>query len=213
MKNISVSNLFTRDSLITLAYIFIPGLLFLGTSVFVAKTNGVFFETISRDPLQVLNGKPYVGIISNIGILFWCATCAVLFYSSMISRIKKRPDKETNFLLFSGLLSILMLADDLFMLHDVVFHDEERLFYLLYGSSVIAIFIRYYKTILATDYVLLIFSFILLGLSATTDEVRAMGFRMEHPYIIEDSFKFLGIIAWFSYFTRTGYRFVKTAIV
>jgi len=216
MTNISVSSIFKKDSLITLAYIFIPGLVFLGMAVLIAKSNGIFFETISRDPLQVLNGKPYVGIISNIGILFWCSTCAVLFYSCLISRIKNGPESETYFLFFSALLSILMLVDDLFLMHDVVFPEflkiDERVFYLFYGLSVIAIFIRYYKIVLNTDYVLLILAFIFLGLSATTDEVRAMGFRMEHPYIIEDSFKFLGILAWFSYFARTGYKFVRIAI-
>jgi hypothetical protein len=109
-----------------------------------------------------------------------------------------------------------MLVDDLFLMHDVVFPDflkiDERVFYLFYGLSVIAIFIRYYKIVLDTDYVLLILSFLLLGLSAATDEVRAMGFRMEHPYIIEDSFKFLGILAWFSYFSRTGFKYVRIAI-
>jgi hypothetical protein len=216
MKNISVSNIFKKDSLATLAYIFVPGLIFLGTAVFIAKSNGIFFETISRDPLQILNGKPYVGIISNIGILFWCSTCAVLLYSCLISRIKKGPENITNFLFFSALLSVLMLVDDLFLMHDVVFPDflkiDERVFYLFYGLSVIAIFIRYYKIVMNTDYILLILSFLFLGLSAATDEVRAMGFRMEHPYIIEDSFKFLGILAWFSYFSRTGFKYVRIAI-
>ena len=212
MNKISIRNILKKDSIVTLAYIFIPGIIFLAIAVFLAKTNGVFFETISRDPIQILNGKPYMGILSNIGILFWSATAAILFYSSLISKLKNKPGQETNFLFFSGLLSVLMLVDDLFMMHDVVFHDEESFFYLFYGLSVILIFIRYYKLMLDTDYVLLILSFILLGLSAATDEVRALGFHIEHPYIVEDSFKFLGIIAWFSYYTRTAYRFVKTAI-
>jgi hypothetical protein len=216
MNNISVSNIFKKSSLITLSMIFIPGLIFLGAAVFLAKANGVFFETISRDPIQVLNGKPYVGILSNIGILFWCSTCAVLFYSALINRIKKMPGNETYFLIFSGFLSILMLIDDFFLMHDVIFPEylkiDEKVFYIFYGLSVVAIFVRYYKIILDTDYVLLILSFVLLGLSATTDEIIAMGVHINHPFIVEDSFKFLGILSWFSYFTRTAYKFVKTDI-
>jgi hypothetical protein len=196
--------------------IFIPGLIFLGAAVFLAKANDVFFETISRDPIQVLNGKPYVGILSNIGILFWCSTCAVLFYSALINRIKKMPGNETYFLIFSGFLSILMLIDDFFLMHDVIFPEylkiDEKVFYIFYGLSVVAIFVRYYKIILDTDYVLLILSFVLLGLSATTDEIIAMGVHINHPFIVEDSFKLLGILSWFSYFTRTAYKFVKTDI-
>jgi hypothetical protein len=217
MSNISITNLFKKNSLITLALIYIPGLFFLGTVVFVARANGIFFETISRDPVQVLNGKPYVGIISNLGILFWCSASAILFYSALINRIKKRPEKETYFLFFSGLLSILLLIDDFFLMHDVIFPDylkiNEIVFYLFYGLAAIAIFIRYFKIILDTDYVLLILAFILLGLSATTDEIIALGIHIKHPYIVEDSFKFLGILSWFSYFTRTAYKSVKTAIV
>jgi hypothetical protein len=216
MSNISVSNLFKKDSLVALALIYIPGLLFLGAAVFLARANGIFFETISRDPIQVLNGKPYVGIISNLGILFWCSTCAILFYSALINRIKKGPEKEIYFLFFSGLLSTLLLVDDFFLLHDVIFPDylkiDEIVFFLCYGLSTIAIFIRYYKIILDTDYVILVLSFLLLGLSATTDEIIAIGIHIKHPFIVEDGFKFLGILSWFSYFTRTAYKFVKAAI-
>jgi len=103
MKNISVSNIFKKDSLTTLAYIFVPGLIFLGTAVFIAKSNGIFFETISRDPLQILNGKPYVGILSNIGILFWCSTCVVLLYSCVI--VSNFLEYWHGFPIFRGLVS------------------------------------------------------------------------------------------------------------
>jgi hypothetical protein len=217
MGNISVSSLFKKNSLITLALIYIPGFLFLGTVLFIARANGIFFETISRDPVQVLNGKPYVGIISNLGILFWSSASAILFYSALIVRNRKRPAKEVYFLVFSGLLSILMLIDDFFLMHDVIFPDylkiNEMVVYLFYGLSAVAIFLRYFRIIMDTDYVLLILAFILLGLSATTDEIIAFGIHIQHPYIVEDSFKFLGILSWFSYFTRTAYKFVKAAIV
>jgi hypothetical protein len=213
MEIISIRNLFKKKPLISLATIFIPGILFLAIMVIASKTTGVYFETLSRDPIQVLNGKPYIGLISNTGILFWCASAAILLFSSKISSLQKRPEKQTFFLFFSGLLTILMLIDDLFLMHDVIFPDylkiNEIVFYLFYGSSVIAIFLYYQKIILNTDYILLILSFLLLGLSVITDEVQVFGIKVIHPYIVEDSFKFLGIIAWFAYFSRTSYKFVK----
>lgn len=213
MENISLRNLFKKNSLISLATIFLPGILFLAIMVVAAKKTGVYFETLSRDPIQILNGKPYVGLISNTGIIFWCATAAILFYSSKISWLQKKPEKQTFFLFFGGLLTILMLIDDLFLMHDVIFPDylkiNEIVFYLFYGLSVIAIFLYYHKTILNTDYILLILAFLLLGLSAITDQVQVFGIKVIHPYIVEDSFKFLGIIAWFAYFSRTSYKFIK----
>jgi hypothetical protein len=217
MSNISLSNLFKKKSLITLALIYIPGLSFLGAVVIAAKINGIHFETLSRDPVQVLSGKPYVGIISNLGILFWCSACAVLFYSALVTHTKKGPAKEVYFLFFSGLLSLLLLLDDFFLMHDVIFPDylkiNELVFYLFYGLSAIIIFLRYYKIVLDSDYVLLALAFVLLGLSAFTDEIVAFGININHPYIVEDSFKFLGILSWFSYFTRTAYKFVKAALI
>lgn len=106
-----------------------------------------------------------------------------------------------------------MLIDDLFLIHDVIFPDylkiNEIVFYLFYGLSVIAIFLYYHKIILNTDYILLILSFLLLGLSAITDQVQVFGIKVIHPYIVEDGFKFLGIIAWFAYFSRTSFKFIK----
>jgi hypothetical protein len=175
-----------------------PGILFLAIMVLAAKKTGVYFETLSRDPIQILN-----------------ASAAILFFSSKISSLQKRPEKETFFLFFSGLLTLLMLIDDLFLMHDVIFPDyvkiNEMVFYFFYGLSVIAIFLYYFKIILNTDYVLLIMSFLLLGLSAGTDEILTFGIKVIHPYIFEDGLKFLGIIAWFAYFSRTSYKFIKPA--
>ena len=216
MGNISLKNLFKKDSLLTLVYIFTPGIIILGLGIYLTESNNIHFEMVSRDPIQILNGKPYIGIISNIGILMWCATCTILLYSSLICRIKNRPPRETNFLFFSGLLSIFLMIDDLFLMHDVIFPEylkiDEKIFYVVYGLSVIAIFLRFYKIMLTTDYVLLMLAFFLLGFSAITDIVLTLGLHLKHEYAFEDSFKFLGIIAWFSYFSRTGFKFVKNAI-
>jgi len=65
MENISIRNIFKKNSLISIATIFTPGILFLAIMVVAAKKTGVYFETLSRDPIQILNGKPYVGLISN----------------------------------------------------------------------------------------------------------------------------------------------------
>jgi hypothetical protein len=215
-KNISIRNLFKKDSLLVLTYIFTPGILILAITVFITKSNNIRFEMVSRDPVQIFKGKPYIGILSNMGILLWCATSTIILYSSLICRILKRSPTETNFLFFSGLLSIFLMIDDLFLLHDVIFPKylmiNQKLFYLVYGFSVIAIFIRYYRIMLNTDYVLLMIAFILLGLSAITDVLLAMGLHFKHEYGYEDSFKFLGIIAWFSYFSRTAFKFVKKAV-
>jgi hypothetical protein len=216
MENISLRNLFKKNSISTMAVIFIPGIIFLVIMFWLTKKNNIPFEIFSRDPIQTLNGKPYVGILSNIGIIFWCATAAILLYSSKILALRKRPEREIRFLIFGGLLTILMLVDDLFLIHDVVFPEylkiDEKVFFVFYGLSVIAIVVYFREIVLKTDYVLLILAFCSFGSSVLTDIIDALGIDITQLYVFEDGLKFLGIIAWFAYFSRTSYRFIKESL-
>jgi hypothetical protein len=214
MEKITIRTIFKKSSLILIAKIFIPGILFLATMVSFSFFGGFHFDLLSRDPIQLLNGKPYYGILSNTGIIFWCATSAILLFSSKISSSKKGANQQTVFLFLGGLLSLFMLVDDFFMIHDVVFPEylnlDEKVFYTFYGLSAISIFIFYRKIILDTDYIILILSCMFLGASALTDVAIAVGLRLAHPFIVEDGFKFLGIITWFAYFIRTSYMLIKS---
>ena len=216
MENISLRNLFSKDSILILVVIFLPGILFLAILFWLSGNNNIQFDIFSRDPIQILNGKPYVGILSSIGIIFWSMTAGVLLYSSKISALQKKPKRETYFLFFGGLLTILMLFDDLFLIHEVVFPEyvniDEKIFYVFYGLSIIALVVYYHEIVLKTDYILLILAFCAFGSSVLTDIVDAMGIDVTQLYVFEDGLKFLGIIAWFAYFTRTGYRFIREGL-
>lgn len=213
MENLSFRNLFKKNSILTMAVIFIPGILFIAIMFWLTKKNDIQFEVFSRDPVQTLNGKPYVGILSNLGVIFWCATTAVLFFASKISALQKRPARETWFLLSGGLITLLMLADDLFLIHDVVFPEylntDEKVFFIFYGLSAIALVVYFREIVLTTDYILLILAFCSFGSSALTDIIDALGIDITQLYVFEDGLKFLGIIAWFAYFTRTSYKIIR----
>ena len=36
--------------------------------------------TITRDPIHITGGHPFIGLLSNIGILFWCSSAAICFF-------------------------------------------------------------------------------------------------------------------------------------
>jgi hypothetical protein len=213
MDNISFRNIFKRDSIISYAKIFIPPILFIMAVAVLSAVKGVSFDKFSRDPLQILEGKPYIGVISNIGIVFWTATSAILFYSLQISYAQKRSREQLYFLLCSGLLTTMMLFDDLLMLHDVIFPGylslDEKVFYCFYCFSVIALFYFFRKIVLRSDYILFILAFGFLGGAVITDVILALGFKLTYEYLVEDGLKFLGIIAWFAYFTRTSYCLIE----
>ena len=216
MQNITLSNIFNNRSLILIAKVFIPGILFLAIMGVISLLSDFHFDLFSRDPIELLNGKPYYGIISNTGIILWCASSAILFFSSKLSSRNKGHKQQTLFLFFGGLLSLLMLIDDLFLMHDIVFPEylnlDEKVFYFFYGLSVVSIFYIYRKIILNSDYIFLILSFVLLGASSMTDVALAVGLNLNYPFVVEDSLKFLGIISWFAYFTRTAYMYIKPII-
>ena len=175
--------------------------------------NDFHFDFISRDPIQTYNGSPFAGILSNIGIIFWCSTIAILLFSSKIAQEMGRPKALYRFFFFSGLLTILMMIDDLFMMHDVIFPEylnlDENFFYVFYGSSVITLLYFFRRVIVKSDYILFLLAFFLLAGSVITDVVVILGLNIKGTYLIEDGFKFLGIISWFVYFTRICYTHIR----
>lgn len=206
MKTITLKTLFERDSLVVFGKILVPVIVFLGLVILFATGNDIKFYYFSQDPIQTLNAKPYIGLISNLGILFWCATASILIFSSILLR-RTNAHKISGFLMFSGMISMLLLIDDLFMFHETV---SEALFFGIYFFSLIALIIFHHQTILGTDYMLWLVSFILLSASVIIDLATRFGLRLPHSSLVEDSAKFLGIIMWFAYFARTSFRYIKT---
>lgn len=215
-KLILSRELFKKEQLFTLAVIFIPGILFLTLLGLVANMNDIKFGFLSQDPVQILNAKPYIGIISYTGIILWCAAAAILLYSSKIYRIKGAHDKGGSFLFWGGTLTSVLLIDDLFMFHDnimpVYFNIDDKVFFAFYFLAVIAMAYFFFDRILKSDYILLVLSFVLLGSSGFIDVFVKFGLNVPHSSVLEDGTKFLGIVAWFSYFTRESYRSITSMI-
>ncbi|WP_086543190.1 hypothetical protein [Algoriphagus antarcticus] len=215
MKNITFETIFKKDSLLFLIKVYVPTMLFLAVFFIVGRMNGIKFDYFSRDAIQTLWHEPgavvepYIGMLSNIGVIFWCFTVAILFFSSKIAKDFGKPKIVYQFFLFTGLLTLLMMIDDLFLLHDVIIpyylNISEKLFYLFYGSSVVALLYTFRKVILNTDYILFLLAFGLMAGSVITDVLLAFGVNIRETYLIEDGFKFMGIISWFVYFVRTCY--------
>lgn len=174
--------------------------------------------SLMRDPLAVTNAPFYFGAISNIGILFWCSAVAICFFSfRLLSDIRINKEFQ-RFFLFSGGITSILLLDDLFLLHEQVFPSylniSEKLVFLGYGMIMSLYLIRFRKTILKTEFILLILAFCFLGLSVIIDKLLIVSTLLgdERRILLEDGFKLLGIISWFTYFARTCVEQVKPAI-
>ena len=91
--------------------------------LFISLQNKVPTAVLTRDSNAVAELPFYVGAVSNIGVIFWSATasiCLFVFFSTDNSVVYKRL---RSYVLFSGLLTLMFLLDDLFQLHEEFFPD------------------------------------------------------------------------------------------
>jgi hypothetical protein len=56
-----------------LAAFYCPAAAVLLTAVVVSQRNGISLRTFTRDPTAFMDARPFVGALSNLGVLGWCA--------------------------------------------------------------------------------------------------------------------------------------------
>lgn len=162
--------------------------------------------TITRDPAHITGAHPFTGLLSNIGILCWCSSAAICFFCS--KTCQNNENREfSSFLFFAALITSLLLIDDFFLFHEIIFpkdlHINEKLVYTSYLIIAMSFLIAFRDTILQTEYVILFFSFAFLGLSILFDILPV---HVPGHLLFEDGFKFLGIVTWLSYFVRVCFN-------
>ncbi|MBI5965597.1 MAG: hypothetical protein HY863_19130 [Chloroflexi bacterium] len=164
---------------------------------------------LTRDSNSVAHQPIYIGLVSNLGILFWCASATISLFTGWAGRSKGASSVE-SFLIYSGILSSALLLDDLLQLHEDFFPNvlrvPEELVLVFYGVLAIAIFYRYRKIILTTNYLILLTGVMLFGLSIVVDILLP---EFPGESLIEDGAKFTGILTWFGYYASLGYETIK----
>lgn len=103
-------------------------------------------------------------------------------------------------MLASTALTLLLLLDDAFLLHESVFPSfgiPEKLVYFTYMCAVAFYLTVFYKIIFRTEFIYLTLSFLFLGLSIALDVIVP---DTSSDYLLEDGLKFLGLVSWMLYF-------------
>jgi hypothetical protein len=185
-----------------------------------------------RDPIMVAGGEPrqfYLGLFSNLGVVLWTAAAAIcLFAGSQLADEQNREGRRL--LLYAGTLTLVVMLDDLFMLHE---NYGDNLVYILYGAGLLYYITRFYKLILPLDVVLFVLCLPLFGNSVLLDlapwrllpgegievpqavasspierdAVRHLG--RELRYLLEDGFKFVGICCWAAFHIRAATKLLR----
>ncbi|WP_353779947.1 hypothetical protein [Winogradskyella sp. 3972H.M.0a.05] len=172
------------------------------------------YKSITGDPAYATKSNPFTGVISNIGILLWATTAAVCLFTGLTLRYVKQSSNDSSFLISSGLITLMLLLDDLFMLHDYAFtkylNIKQVVTYAFYFAIVALYGLRFWKTIKKNSYVLLAMAFAFFGTSVFCDLFFA---ERNIEYFWEDSLKFLGIISWSLYFLKRSSKAMKMRLV
>ena len=150
------------------------------------------FEKLTADPAYLCGVHPFTGIMSNLSIVLWTiAMCVALFSGAIL--IATRNIEKGRFLLLFGMMTAVLMLDDLFMIHDFLLYDFQIWFYLIYAVFISIIMIKYYRLIWKNNFHFLLAAIIFLGLSVLLDiTLENAGIQ----YLFEDGLKFLGIMCW-----------------
>lgn len=159
------------------------------------------FQRFVRDPADLAQIHPLSGVLSNIGVLVWCSTAAVCMFAFALLRTRSGRSPLGMFLLCSGFLTLMLLADDLFQVHETLFpiylKIPESVTFGLYGLVTLFIVIRFFTPIMSTNYRLLLLAFALFGVSILVDMLFPEPSLLR--YLVEDGAKFMGIVSWLVY--------------
>ena len=192
---------------------YLPAVGALSLIVMVVAIRRLEVAAVTMDATAYLGAHPFTGLLSNLGILLWCASASICLFAALASARSGRRDLA-GFLLASSLLTLFLLFDDLFL-----FHEDLARRYLGIGQMtvigalglwVLGYLAAYRRVILATDYAALVAALALLSMSVLVDLGQGvLQARLgDWVYLAEDGPKWLGIASWCSYFVQTSYRCV-----
>lgn len=157
------------------------------------------------DPSFTLGSRWYTGLVSNLGILAWTVGATTAFVGAWVCRLGGRR-RASNFLLGGGAVGAMLLSDDLFQFHAVLLPAElnipKFLGQSLLGAGIIVWLFRHFAEIRRTHYHLLLAAAFGLAASFVIDAVFAPA-PGQGWNILEDGAKFLGILAWSTFFVVT----------
>lgn len=199
--------------------IYLPTCLFIIVVWLIAEAYGIGMYELTADPAEVARKPPYTGLFSQLGNLLWCGTAAICIFTAFLIKVDLDSRRRWfTFLIASFCLTAFLLLDDLFQVHEyypVLFlgfdtkiplenrtlqNLFEALFFVIYFASFGIYLFSFRHHVRQTEYLPFLFAIVFFGLSIVVD--LAPETLLGH-YIIEESFKLLGIISWITYFSRT----------
>ena len=166
------------------------------------------------DVFAIADIHPFAGLLSNVGVLLWCATATICFFVSGALRQSKNL-KVISFFLASACLSTYLLIDDFFLFHEELAPNyigvPQDVVLMLIGIAVVAYLVWFRRIILRTQYGFMLAAVGFLTISVAVDTVLKPWLLPlgEWKSLLEDGAKLIGITSWFSYYVKAAYQFLS----
>ena len=200
-----------KAALPTLAVLYLAATGVFAGIVIVRLTTDISLSYFVRDPASLAGERAYFGMISNLGIVLWAAAAAVSLFTYVVLRRDGDGRQRAHFFLFAGLLTLLLLLDDLFLFHENIKRETvlpESLLYAVYGALFLLFIRAYMPLLLETEYALMLLAGGFFAFSTAYD-IAVGAWRADD--LFEDGAKFFGILTWCAYLTRTALYAVQAA--
>ena len=169
--------------------------------LYISNLYDIKLSLVVRDLAQTCGYPIGVGMISNIGILLWGAAASICLFTTFSGKINSDISK---LLLLGGAFSGLLCIDDFFLLHDRYIGPD--FLNLTYLAISILIIVRFKKILKKIGLFNLVISILFLGLSIFFDGVIQQIFNQSYELtqLIEEWFKFLGIVCWLNFWCKAS---------
>ncbi len=173
--------------------------------IFLGIEHNIELDHFTQDPATIMSTPFYLGFFSYVGILFWCAAAVICFYTRAILPETTENSRLRSFMLYSGLVTSLLMLDDLFLLHELVLPEifllPEEVVYLLYLNILLVYAVLFRAEIQKSEYIVLVIAAGMIGASQFVDSIPM---PLPEDSFLEDAVKLFGIVTWFTYFARYG---------
>lgn len=202
-----------KTSIKMLLFVSFLAIIILVAIAMVHRSYQVPFYRLTSDPDAIAGIHPLSGVLSNLGIVLWCAAASSCALAAVILR-STASKRVYLFLLYSFLLSAFLMFDDLFQFHENLsglIGLNQKVIYVLLATAVITYLIYFRKILLQTNIIPFLIALAFLGLSVLADTVvyKIFGSQLgDWLYFIEDGAKWIGIVFWCYYFFSTSYQLI-----
>jgi hypothetical protein len=179
--------------------VYVLGLCAVALTVALALAAGRPVDHFTRDPLSVMNGPFYIGLLSNLTAAAWFAAAGACWSVALVHVLHGLRGRAMAMMAAAAVITLLG-ADDLFMIHDEALQRHagisERLTMLVYFALAVVVALAGRRQWISTPWRLMIPAGAFFAASIAVDQLTAgWGWRL----VIEDSLKFLGVVgvlAW-----------------